>query len=69
MEDKVVHYQFLEELKNSHGIDRNRLRIIILTSSENKKDAEEAALYNELVFSYLTKPLKEEKIKALMKVV
>ena len=59
-------FEFLEELNKSNGIDRNRFKIIILTSSENKKDAAEAALYNELVHTYITKPLKEEKLKELL---
>ena len=62
-------FEFLQELNNSNDIDRSRLKIIILTSSENKKDAEEAALYNELVSGYITKPLREEKLKKLMEVI
>ena len=59
-------FEFLEELNKSNGIDSNRLKIIILTSSENKKDAAEAAFYNELVHTYVTKPLEEEKLKELL---
>ena len=62
-------FEFLEELHNSADIDRSRLKIIILTSSSNKKDAEKATLYNELVSGYITKPLNEEKLKELIDVV
>ena len=59
-------FEFLEELNKSNDIDKSRLKIIILTSSANKKDAEEATLYNQLVSGYITKPLQEEKLKKLM---
>lgn len=57
---------FLEELKKLNNIDRSKLKIIVLTSSENKKDAEEVNLYHEIVYSYITKPLLKEKIKELI---
>lgn len=56
-------FEFLQELNKSNDIDRSRLKIIILTSSANKKDAEQATLYNELVSGYITKPLQVEKLK------
>ena len=59
-------FEFLEELNKSNDIDRSRLKIIILTSSANKKDAEEVTFYNELVSGFITKPLEEEKLKKLM---
>ena len=62
-------FEFLEELNKANDIDTSRLRIIILTSSANKKDAEMATLYNELVSGYITKPLKEEKLKELIEIV
>lgn len=62
-------FDFLEELKKLNDIDRSRLKIIILTSSENKKDAEEAVLYDEIVYCYLTKPLQEEKLKQVVEAI
>ncbi|WP_017732520.1 response regulator [Nafulsella turpanensis] len=59
-------FEFLEELSKWGDIDRNRLKIIILTSSANKKDAEEVAQYNELVSGYITKPLQAEKLRKFM---
>ena len=59
-------FEFLEELDKSNDIDRSRLRIIILTSSKSKEDAEEAGRYHELVSGYLAKPLKKEKLKGFM---
>ena len=59
-------FEFLEELSKWSEIDRSRLKIIILTSSANKKYAEEATSYNELVSGYITKPLQKEKLKKLM---
>ena len=56
-------FEFLEELNKCYDIDRSRLKIIILTSSANKKDAEQVTLYNELVSGYITKPLQVEKLK------
>ena len=60
-------YEFLEELSKAPAVDRNRLKIIILTSSANKKDAEQATYYHELVAGYITKPLKEEKLEEIMR--
>ena len=57
---------FLEELRKLEKIDRSRLKIVILTSSDNKKDSEEVNLFKEIVYSYITKPLHEEKILNLI---
>ena len=62
-------FEFLEELKKLSDIDRSRLKIIILSSSANRKDAEEAARYNEVVYSYLIKPLQKEKLEELMETI
>ena len=59
-------FEFLEEVKKLNDIERSKLRIIILTSSSNKKDAEQAALHNDLVSGYLTKPLQKEKLKEVI---
>ena len=59
-------FEFLEELSKTNEIDRASLKIIILTSSANKKDAEMATLYHDLVSGYVTKPLRKEKLKELI---
>lgn len=62
-------FEFLKELNNLKDIDKKRLKIIILSSSANKSDAEEAALYKETVYSYITKPLQKEKLKELLETI
>ena len=59
-------FEFLEELNKASDINKSRLKIIILTSSSNKKDAEQATMYSELVSGYLTKPLHKEKLKEVI---
>ena len=58
---------FLEELSKLKNLDRNRLKIVILTSSDNRRDVEEINPYRDLVFSFLIKPLEESKLKEIVK--
>ena len=57
---------FFRRGKQALGVDSSRLKIIILTSSENKKDAEAVNHYNELIYCFLTKPLEEKNVKEVI---
>lgn len=59
-------FEFLGELKKSDIYDKDRLVIVLLTSSQHKQDAENVALYSDIVHSYLIKPLQEENVKELV---
>ena len=59
-------FEFLEEFKKLNDINKSRLKVIILSSSANQKDAKKIASHNDLVLCYLTKPLQRENVKEIM---
>ena len=59
-------FEFLEALEDMQDVDRSRLYIVMLTTSENIKDVERAAAFKETLHSYITKPLKPNLVKQVL---
>lgn len=57
-------FQFLEEFEQFPNEQRERIKIVMLTSSSNKKDIERA--YQFPILGYLNKPLKIADIKSVL---
>lgn len=58
-------FEFLEELSQLASEENNIMpSIVLLTSSHSQRDIEESKKYN--VFSYINKPLTEEKLTELL---
>lgn len=57
-------FQFLEEFQQFPAQQRERIEIIVLTSSSNKKDVEKA--YQFPILGYLNKPLTIENVKSVL---
>ncbi len=57
-------FEFLEELNRLEPVNKDRMSVVMLSSSYNTKDVEEAQKYN--VAAYFNKPLTEDKIQDLM---
>ena len=55
-------FEFLEALSELDSLEMRKLVIVILSSSENKKEVEETALFNDLVCCSLVKPLQAEAV-------
>ena len=57
-------FQFLHELEKSTFLHKDRLKIVLLTSSTNVSDIKEAYKYK--IDGYIEKPLNREKIESLI---
>ena len=57
-------FQFLHELEKSTFLYKDRLKIVLLTSSTNVSDIKEACKYK--IDGYIEKPLNREKIESLI---
>jgi CheY-like chemotaxis protein len=57
-------FEFLEELTRLETCAMENMSVVMLSSSYNKKDVDEARKYN--VAAYFNKPLTEDKIQDLM---
>ncbi|MGI8600430.1 MAG: response regulator, partial [Chitinophagaceae bacterium] len=59
-------FEFLNQLQKIEGIDFKKLYVIMLTSSTDPKDIEEAAKYSEIVKGYIKKPLMKEHLTKIL---
>lgn len=59
-------FEFLNQLQKIEGIDLKKLYVIMLTSSTDPKDIEEAAKYPEIVKGYIKKPLMKEHLTKIL---
>ncbi len=57
-------FRFLKELAQLPDAVQDRVQVVVLTSSENKKDIRKASR-NPIVVDYVPKPLTHEKIREL----
>lgn len=53
-------YEFLEEFNKSEELGKQNIRIVVVSSSDSKRDREKTAQFN--VAGYIVKPLTEEKL-------
>ena len=56
--------QFLQEFQNTRLSCKEKVKIVLLTSSKKESDIEEANKYN--IHGYLEKPLNREKIESVL---
>ena len=56
--------QFLQEFQNSTLACKDKIKIVLLTSSKSITDIKEAVKYN--IHGYLEKPLNREKIETVL---
>lgn len=59
-------FEFLNQLQKIKGIDSQKLYVVMLTSSSDPQDIEEAAKYPEIVKGYIKKPLMKEHITKIL---
>lgn len=59
-------FQFLDEYKKLHEIDKSRFVIYMVASSTNQEIIDNAAAYHEVLSGLIEKPLDEEKIEELI---
>ena len=59
-------FEFLEVLEEIEEVDRSRLHIVMLTTSENINYIQRAATFREKLHSYITKPLKLNQVKQVL---
>lgn len=59
-------FGFLKSFNEMPSAVRDKVRIIVLTSSNNKKDKDEAFQYKNVIH-YITKPIKQSDIEELKK--
>lgn len=57
-------YEFLEEFNSMEELKERNIRIVVVSSSDSKRDREKAAQFN--VAGYLVKPLTEEKLRPFL---
>jgi CheY-like chemotaxis protein len=57
-------FEFLEEFEKIPNKSNNKIAIVMLTSSDDKRDVEKASQYS--VAGYLNKPLTEDKINGIL---
>ena len=57
-------FQFLNELKSKSLLPKEKLKIFILTSSNNPSDIEKAKQFH--VDGYITKPITKQKLESLL---
>lgn len=57
-------FEFLEEFSKYDALKRNKILIVLLTSSDSQKDIDKAKNYN--IAGYLNKPLTEEKLQKVI---
>lgn len=57
-------FEFLEEFEKIPNKESSNITIVMLTSSDDRRDLEKASQYN--VAGYLNKPLTEEKINGIL---
>ncbi len=57
-------YEFLEEYSKSVELSKQGIRIIVVSSSDSKRDREKTAQFN--VAGYIVKPLTEEKLSPFL---
>ena len=57
-------FQFLHELENNSILPKEKLKIFILTSSNNPSDIEKAKQFN--VDGYIHKPITRQKLESLL---
>lgn len=61
-------FRFLSELAKLPSLVKDRVQVVVLTSSENKSDIKRAS-NNPVVVDYVAKPLTHEKIHDLRKLI
>ena len=59
-------FEFLEALEDLDDVDRSRLHIVMLTTSENIKDTQRASTFGDKLHSYLNKPLETNAVKQVL---
>lgn len=57
-------YEFLEEYSKTANLDKNRIRIVVVSSSDSKRDRDRIAAFD--VSGYIVKPLTEEKLRPFL---
>ena len=57
-------YEFLEEFNKIEALKKQNIRIVVVSSSDSKRDREKTAQFN--VAGYLVKPLTEEKLRPFL---
>jgi CheY-like chemotaxis protein len=57
-------YEFLEEYCKSEQLSKQGIRIVVVSSSDSKRDRERTAQFN--VSGYIVKPLTEEKLSPFL---
>ena len=59
-------FEFLEAYSKATDLAKEKISIVILTSSDSKRDRDRIKEYNVEVSGYIVKPLTEEKIKPFL---
>lgn len=59
-------FEFLNQLQKIKGIDIQKLYVVMLTSSTDPNDIEEAAKYPDIVKGYIKKPLMKEHLTKIL---
>jgi CheY-like chemotaxis protein len=60
-------FVFLFEFENFEDIVRNKCKVVILSSSDNKRDIEKI-VDNDYVVKFITKPLNEQSLRELSEI-
>ncbi|MBX9852468.1 MAG: response regulator [Cytophagaceae bacterium] len=58
-------FEFVEHYKKMDFLNKNEVKIYLVTTSENAKDLERAKDYPE-ISGYINKPLTEEKVQRII---
>lgn len=60
-------FEFLEAYSQAEEIEKEKISIVVLTSSDSKRDRDRIQQSNVKISGYIVKPLTEEKIKPFLK--